>query len=218
MARNLTRDLVLRQAVALADAGGIEALSMRKLARELGVEAMSLYHHVSDKNDLLDGMVDLVVGEFERPGPGDDWRTAMRARCRSVREVLGRHPWAVGLLDSRTNAGDGTIGHHDAVLGCLRTAGFSLALAGHAFAVLDAYVFGFALQDRNLPFETPEELEAIATAMLERFPAERYPHFAEFSVEHVLQPGYDFAAEFDFGLELVLDGLERARHDDSASR
>lgn len=210
MADKLTRERVLEVAIALADDHGIDALSMRKLAGGLGVEAMSLYHHVANKDDLLDGMVDRAVGEFALPSTDGDWRTEMHRRAVSVREVLRRHPWATGLLESRSNPGDATITHHDAVLGCLRNAGFSLELAGHAFALIDAYLYGFALQDRNLPFDTEEELNALASALLERFPAQRYPHFAEYATGRVLRPGYDFGDEFAFGLDLILDGLERA--------
>ncbi len=207
----LTRHRILRAAMALADEGGIESLSMRKLGQALGVEAMSLYHHVANKEDLLDGVVDLVFDELEVPSIADDWRTAMRGRAVSFRAVLARHRWAIGLVDSRTSPGPATLRHHDAVLACLRTAGFSVELAAHAFAVLDSYIYGFALQERNLPFEAGEQTAELAEAILAQLPADEYPHLVELTVDHVLQPGYDFGAEFAFGLDLVLDGLERAR-------
>jgi AcrR family transcriptional regulator len=207
----LTRNRILRTAIALADEAGIESLSMRRLGQALGVEAMSLYHHVANKEDLLDGMVDVVFGEVELPSREGDWRTAMRRRADSFRAVLARHRWAIGLVDSRTAPGPATLRHHDAVLGCLRGAGFSVELAAHAFAALDSYLYGFALQERNLPFEAGEQTTELAEAILAQLPAEEYPHLVELTVDHVLQPGYDFGNEFAFGLDLVLDGLERAR-------
>src|SRR6476659_9357247 len=185
----LTRDRVLHAALALADAGGIEALSMRKLGEAVGVEAMSRYNHVPSKADLLDGLVDLVFSEIELPSGAAGWRTAMRERAIAIRAVLSRHRWAIGLMESRTSPGPATLRHHDAVLGCLRNAGFSLEQTAHAYAALDSYIYGFALQDRGLPFDTPEETAALAQVMLAQFPADTYPHLAEFTFRHVLQPG-----------------------------
>jgi AcrR family transcriptional regulator len=207
--RPLSRERIVRAGIGLADAGGVESLSMRKLGQALGVEAMSLYHHVANKEDLLDGMVDVVFGEIELP-TDVDWKTAMRARAMSARDVLVRHPWASGIMESRANPGPATLGHHDAVVRTLREGGFSIELAAHAYAALDSYIYGFALQQKTLPFDTPEEAAIVAERMLSQFPVDRYPHLAEMTLEHVLQPGYDFAAEFAYGLELILDGLERA--------
>jgi len=206
----LSRDRVLRAAAAFADENGIEALSMRKLAHAVGVEAMSLYNHVTSKDDLLDGMIDLVFAELELPSAAGGWKRAMRQRAMSVRAVLARHRWAIGLMESRTSPGPATLRHHDAVLGCLREAGFSLELAAHAYSALDSYIYGFTLQERGLPFDTPQESAALAQVMLARFPADQYPHLAEFMFGHVLQPGYDYGDEYEFGLDLILDGLERA--------
>jgi AcrR family transcriptional regulator len=206
----LSRERVLRAAVALADAGGLESLTMRRLGEELGVEAMSLYKHVANKDDLIDGMVDLVFAEIELPSGDDDWRTAMRRRALSTRATLHRHPWATALMQSRTAPGAATLQHHDTVLGTLRGAGFPVALAAHAFSALDAYIYGFALQERSLPFDTPEEAEEVGRQMFARMPPGAYPHLTELTVEHVLQPGYDYGAEFEYGLDLLLDGLERA--------
>ena len=206
----LSRERVLRAAVTFADEYGIETLSMRKLGQVVGVEAMSLYNHVANKEDLLDGMIDLVFAEIELPSAAEGWKRAMRQRAISVRTVLARHRWAIGLMESRTSPGPATLRHHDAVLGCLRNAGFSLEQAAHAYAALDSYIYGFALQDRGLPFDTPEETAALAQVMLAQFPADTYPHLAEFTSGHVLQPGYDFGNEYEFGLALILDGLERA--------
>ncbi|WP_237089518.1 TetR/AcrR family transcriptional regulator C-terminal domain-containing protein [Nocardioides dokdonensis] len=195
-------------AVGLADAEGVAALSMRSVGRSLGVEAMSLYHHVAHKEDLLDGMVDAVFAEFHAPVIGGDWREEMRRRSLSARTVLKKHPWAVGMMEARRSAGFETLRHHDAVLGCLREAGFSLALTGHAFAVLDAHLYGFLVQELSLPFDGEQDLAALGEQMLDALPEGQLPYFREFALEHALQPGYAFGDEFDVGLELVLDGLE----------
>ena len=206
----LTRERVLQAAVALADREGVESLSMRRLARELGVEAMSLYHHLPNgKQALLDGMVDLVFGEIELPAADGDWKAAMRRRAVSARAVLARHPWAISLMESRRTPGPANLRHHDAVIGCLRRAGFPVALTAHAYSILDAYIYGFALQEASLPFETPEETAELAAEMMGAFPPDAYPHLTELAAQHVLQPGYDYGDEYQFGLELILDGLER---------
>ena len=207
----LSRERILRAAVALADRDGVGSLSMRRLARELGVEAMSLYHHVAGKDAVLDGIVDVVFGEIELPSGDVDWKEAMRRRAVSAREALRRHPWATALMESRSTPGPANLRHHDAVLGILRKAGFSVELAAHAYSLLDAYIYGFALQETSLPFSTPEETAEVAQAIMADFPADQYPHLTEIAVEHVLQPGYDYGNEYRFGLELILDGLDRAR-------
>jgi AcrR family transcriptional regulator len=206
----LTRERVLAAAVALADRDGLGSLSMRKLAQELGVEAMSLYHHVANKDDILDGLVDVVFSEIDLPSGEDGWRAAMRQRAISAREALRRHPWATGLMESRPTPGAANLRHHDSVLGVLRGAGFSVELAAHAYSLLDSYIYGFALQEANLAFHTPEEAAEVARAIMAAFPASEYPHLTEIAVDHVLQPGYDYGNEYLFGLDLILDGLERA--------
>jgi AcrR family transcriptional regulator len=207
----LSRERVLASAIRLADVGGIESLSMRKLGEELGVEAMSLYNHVANKDDLLNGMIDAVFAEIESPSLEQNWKTAMRTRGLSVRAALLRHPWATGLMDSGATPGAATLRHHDRVIGCLRGGGFSFAMTAHAFSVLDGYIYGFAMQDRALPFDTPEDTGAMAAAMLARFPAGEFPFLAAFMREHVLKPGYDYGDEFEYGLDLILDALERRR-------
>ena len=209
----LTRQRVLDAAVALADRDGVGSLSMRKLAQELGVEAMSLYHHVANKAAILDGLVDVVFGEIELPSGDAGWKEAMRQRALSAREALRRHPWSTALMESRSTPGPANLRHHDAVLGILRNAGFSVALAGHAYSLLDAYIYGFALQETSLPFSTPEETADVAETIMAEFPADQYPHLTEFAVEHVLQPGYDYGNEYLFGLDLILDGLDLAHRD-----
>lgn len=207
----LNRDRVLQAAVALADEAGIEALSMRKLGDQVGVEAMSLYKHVANKDDLLDGMVDSVFAEIELDRDARDWRAAMRDRAVSVRAVLRRHPWAVPLMQSRANPGPSTLGHLDALIGILRSGGFSIVLTAHALSAIDAYVYGFAMQEKALPFDTEERSTELIQQILAAMPADEWPHLVEFSREHVLKPGYDYGLEFEWGLDLVLDGLERAR-------
>lgn len=219
----LSRERVLEAALALADKRGIESLSMRKLGEAVGVEAMSLYNHVANKGDLLDGMIDVVLSKIELPA-GADWKAAMRQRATAVRAALSAHPRAIGLMESRTSPGPATLQHHDAVLGCLRNAGFSVALAGRAYAALDSYTYGFALQEQGLPFDTGEQAAELAPMILAQFPAGRYPHLAEFTREHVLQPGCSFGHEFEFGLDLILDGLQSslqnrpAMHEPAAGR
>ncbi len=208
----LNRERVLRAAVALADDSGLESLTMRRLGEVVGVEAMSLYNHVANKEDLLDGMVDLAFGEIGLPSGATDWRTAMRERALSAREVLSRHRWAIGLMESRSSPGPATLRHHDAVIGTLRGAGFSIEMAAHAYSLLDSYIYGFALQEASLPFETAEETAEVAGRIMAQFPADEYPHLTELTIEHVLQEGYDYGNEFEFGLDLILDGLERVRN------
>jgi AcrR family transcriptional regulator len=210
----LNRRRALEVAVALADAGGIASLTMRNLAHELGVEAMSLYHHVANKDDVLDGMVDVVSGEIALPPVGVDWKTAMRRRAHAVRAALTRHPWAISLIESRAAPGPETLRRHDAVIGCLREAGFSIGMTAHAYSVLNSYIYGFAYQQAVLPFDTAAGSQKAADALLRELPADKYPHLVELTTEHVLQPGYDYASEFDFGLELILNALERALRQD----
>lgn len=208
----LTREAVLRAAVALGDEKGVDSLTMRKLAERLGVEAMSIYHHVPNKEAILDGMIDAVFAEIDLPSYDDDWRTSMRERAISARAVLVRHPWAIGLMDSRTNPGIASLRHRDAVIGCLRAGGFTIAGAAHAFSVLDSYIYGFALQETGMPFEaTGGDLDELAEAILEQMPRDQFPHLTELIVDHALKPGYAYAEEFGIGLDLVLDGLERSR-------
>lgn len=205
----LNRERVLGTAMAMADASGIESLTMRRLGEELGVEAMSLYNHVANKEDLFNGMVDAVFREIELPSHSDDWKTAIRKRSLSFRAALSRHPWATGLKDSGTNPGPATLRHHDRVIGTLRNAGFSVAMAAHAFSALDSYIYGFAMQEKSLPFATEEETAAMAHVMLARLPVDEYPYLAELTADHVLRPGYSYSDEFPLGLELILDGLEQ---------
>ena len=207
----LSRERVLRAALDLADESGLDALTMRELGQRLGVEAMSLYNHVANKDDILDGIVDLIVGEIDLP-PGDvDWRVAMRRRAASARAVFARHPWASVLIDSRESSGPGRMYYFDCVIGTLRRAGFSVELAVHAFSALDSYVYGFGRQQFNISAGEAGSPDEAAEAFLSAIPADEFPYLREVITDFVLKVGFDESADFDFGLGLILDGLERAR-------
>src|ERR1039458_1956741 len=206
----LSRARVLQAAVALGDEAGLEAFSMRGLAQELGVVPMALYKHVANKDELLDGMVDIVFGEIESPSVDDDWRSAMRRRAISAREALKRHSWAIGLMETR-NPGPANLRNHNAVMGCLREAGFSFETAIHAYSVQDAYIYGFALQEKTLGFQTPGDAgEAVQRRAQAIGALNDYPYLAEIATK-LPESGYDNAAEFAWGLDLILDALDRRR-------
>ncbi len=209
----LNRERVLRAAVALADQGGFESLTMRNLAKELGVEAMSLYNHVANKDDLLDGMIDLVFSEIDPPPTDVDWKAAMRKRAVSTREALNRHRWAIGLMEGRSSHGPANLSLHNAVLGCLRAAGFSLEMTVHAYSLQDSYIYGFALQERDMSSESADDFAAEAQRQIHEYQAvlADYPHLVEVVGGYVAKAGYDYATEFLFGLDLILDGLDRLR-------
>lgn len=197
----------------VADVGGVTSVSMRKVADELGVEAMSLYHHVENKDEILDGLVDVVFAQIARPPVDAEWRQATRERAVSARAVLARHPWALGLMESREDPGPATLAHHDAVIGNLRANGFSLRMALHAFSVLDSYIYGFALQEVNLPFDGPDEIQDVARALGDL--RALYPNLADTIQELVMGSDYAFGEEFDFGLTLILDGLDARKNEPS---
>lgn len=199
----------MRAAISLADEEGIESLTMRRLGQRLGVEAMSLYNHIKNKEDVLDGMVDLIVRDIELPKEGVDWKTAMRRRAISAREVFSRHSWASRLIDSRTTPSPGRLFYFDSVIGSLREAGFSVKMAVHAFSTLDSFIYGFALQQLNLP--SADETAGIAKEMLRELKIDQYPHLAEILSVYSMKPELDYEEEFEFGLDLILDGLERFR-------
>jgi AcrR family transcriptional regulator len=218
----LSKERVLEAGVALATRAGIESLTMRKLAGELGVGVMTLYYYVPNKEELLDGMVDIVFAEIELPSIDVDWKTAMRRRAVSTREVLGRHRWAVGLMESRATPGPASFRVHNAVLGYLREAGFSIEMTIQAYSVLDAYIYGFALQEKTVPFENAEGAAAVAQEQVREFEAraeeqqvaalaEEFPYLAEVVAGHVAEVGYDFGQAFEYGLDLILDALEQRR-------
>lgn len=204
---------MLETAVTLADRHGLEWLSMRKLADELGVAAMTLYYYVPNKVELIDGMIDIVFSEIEPPSLELDWKTAMRRRAVSTREALNRHRWAVGNMEGRTGHGPANLRIHDAVLGCLRAAGFSIEMTVHAYSVQDAYIYGFALQEADMSSQTPDDFAAEARRQMDAYAdmLADYPHLVEVVGGHVAASGYDYAAEFLFGLDLILEGLDRLR-------
>jgi len=207
----LSKDRVLHAAVAIANEKGLAAVSMRKIAQELGAGAMSLYHYFPNKDALLDEMVDQVFARIETPSLEDDWKTAMRSRAISTRRALNRHPWALDVLESRTSPGMANLLQHNAIVACLREAGFSIPDAVHAYSVQDAYIYGFALQEKNVPFNTREEAAAIGDMMVEQFRhlADVIPYSFELVDTYVARGGYDPTTEFLFGLDLILDALER---------
>jgi AcrR family transcriptional regulator len=205
----LSRERVLRAAVKRADAGGIESLSMRKLAQQLGVEAMSLYYHVANKDDLLAGMVDLVVREMALPSEGTDWKAALRQTAISAHDTFVRHRWACSLMMS-VRDGTARLRWMDAVLRCLREAGFSAELAHHAYHALDSHIMGFTLWQLSFPFAA-EQLADVAAAFLRELPIDEYPYLAEHVEWHLTASTDDDEGEFAFGLDLILDGLERIR-------
>lgn len=205
----LSRDLVLQAAMAIADADGIGSLTIRSLAQRLGVKPMSVYYYVASKDDILDAIVDLVFSEIELPDPNGHWRTEVLKRAHSARAALRAHPWAIGLMESRTSPGPVTLRHHDAVIATLRRAGFSEALTAHAYALLDSYVYGFALQEAGLPFQGTDSVADVAEPIMAQFSAGEYPHLVQMATDYYLRPDYNFGDEFSWGLEVICDGLGR---------
>lgn len=207
----LSKQRVVAEAIRLADREGVDGLSMRRLAGVLGAGAMSLYHYVASKDELLDAMIDIVFAEIELPRDEGDWKLALRRRADSARQVLARHPWAIGLMESRTSPGHANLRHHEAVIACLRRAGFSVAMATHANWLLDSYVYGYALQVVSLPFDSADELaDLVEGVYLPQLPADEFPYLNE-SAAALVATGYDPADEFGFGLDLILDALEPLR-------
>lgn len=197
---------IIDAAVRVADAHGLGGVSMRNVGTELGVEAMSLYHHVANKQALLDGLSDWVFDRMGLPPRGEAWRDAMSAHARSMRRVLVDHPWALTLMNSRTDPSLGELRQYDAVLGVLRAGGFDTRLAAHAVSVIDAYVYGFALTERNLPVEPGADVTELAREISP--PADEYPHLAELVAHMMAADGYVYSDEFEYGLEVLLDGME----------
>ena len=216
--QRLSRERVLNAAVGVADAGGIGALTIRSLAQELGAKPMSVYYHVAGKEAILDGIVDVVFSEIDLPSPDGDWRSELRRRAASARKVLRQHRWAIGLMESRTTPGPATLRHHDAVIATLRAAGFSLEMTAHAYALLDSYTYGFALQEAGLPFEGPDTVAPVAGSIMEQFDAGDYPHLVEMATGYYFKTTYDFGDEFDFGLNLILDALSASLPSANGSR
>lgn len=207
----LSKQLVVAEALRLADSEGVDGLSMRRLARDLGAGAMSIYHYVASKDELLDAMIDIVFAEIDLPPEDLDWQAAIRLRAASARQVLARHPWAIALMESRTTPGPANLRHREAVTACLRRAGFGIVMAAHANWLLDSYVYGFALQEASLPFDTAGGLADLTEDVyLPQLPADEFPYLHE-SAAALMADGYEPAGEFDFGLDLILAALESLR-------
>ena len=206
----LSRDRIIATALDLADEGGVNTISMRRIGQRLGVEAMSLYNHVANKDEILDGLAEIVLGKIEVPSSDDDWKDGMRRRTTSARDVFRRHPWAMGLVETHSQStSPQRLGYHDAILGVLRNAGFDDRLAMRAFSILDAYIFGFILQELNLSFDDDAGLQEVGADLLRQM-SESFPHLTQVTANAMAQ-GYDQAEEFQFGLDLILDALERLR-------
>lgn len=212
----LNQDRIIEAAVRVADRGGSGQVSMRNIGKELGVEAMSLYHHLTGKDALIDLLADWIFTQIELPEPADPWRPAMVARAASARRTLAQHPWALGLIESRRSPGPALLRHHNAVLGCLRHSGFSIVLASHAFSALDAYVYGFVVTELNLPITAGESVAEFVEEIREMLPAATYPHLVEMITDQVVGKDYAYSGEFKFGLDLILDSLERHLANSSA--
>jgi AcrR family transcriptional regulator len=204
----LSRERVLDAAIKLADQGGLESLSMRKLGQELGVEAMAVYYHFANKDEVIDGIVDIVFSQIDLPASGADWKSAMRQRAVSLRDVLLRHRWAISLMESRRKPGPANLRHHDVVIGSLRSAGLNMPTIAHAYSLVDSYVYGFALFAMNLPFDPSEEVADLGQGVLRAYPVNAYPNLVAYI--SAMRPGYNYGDEFEYGLDLILDGLDRA--------
>ena len=207
----LSRERILMAAIELADEQGIDSLSMRKLADQLGVKAMSLYNHVTNKEDVLDGMVDIVAGKIQTPSLNGNWKEAMRKRAISAHAVLVKHPWASMLMLSRINIGPAMLNYVNATIGCLNEAGFSLPMADHIWNTLDSYIYGFSIQELNFPID-PSEYAKTAQDYLPIVPAEQYPYLNAMA-HQVIDGTHQGIHEFTFGLDLILDSMERLREE-----
>lgn len=205
----LSTEAVIQAAVQVADEGGLDAVSMRSVARVLGVEAMSLYHHVRNKDAMIDGLADWIFARLGLPPIDQGWRAYLVDRAQAQRRELRAHPWALGMLESRSNPGVWVLRHHDAVLGVLRRAGFSIPLAAHTFSVVDAYVFGFVLTELGLPFTDGATADEFVGAL--ELPDEEFPYMSEFVAAYVVGQNYDYGDEFAIGLDIILDEVERRR-------
>lgn len=209
----LNQPKILKEAIKIVDKQGLQALSMRKIASRLKVEAMSLYHYFNNKDDLLGAMIDHVFSEIKwtHTFNSKNWKSSIRNRCLQLREVLNRHPWSVGLLESHPNPGPETLKHHDEVLGCFLDAGFSESLSAHSYALIDSFVYGFALQENAMPVTEAQDIQDLAEEIINQIPENHYPYFTKMTKNYYTKPNYDFSKEFTFGLDLILDGLEQKR-------
>lgn len=205
----LTKDRVIIVAIKLADSGGIEAMSMRKLGRELGVEAMAIYHHFVDKSQLIEGMIDYVHKEIKLPKDLTNWRVYMQSRAVSAFDVLMRHPWASPIMEAGVNPGPSTLNDSENMINCFRQAGFSIEMTVHAVTVLNIYIYGAAMQYARLSFSTVEQAAELGETVKQQFPVDAYPYLTEMITKHMLKAGYNPKDEFEFGLNLILDGIAK---------
>ncbi len=206
----VTRDRILDAALALADEGGLDALTMRRIGKALDVEGMALYNHVANKDDILDGIVERVLSEIPVPSVEGDWKDEMRRRAIAARRVFLRHPWAIGLIEARyAGSSPVRLGYFDAVLGTLRAAGFTPTLSMRAFSLIDSFMYGFILQELSLPFDDSESLDEVGEDLLRQM-ADAYPHLTEATVQ-AMADGWDYSEQFGFGLDLILDALAGLR-------
>lgn len=210
----LKKNKIVLTALQLANKDGINSLSMRKLAGKLKIEAMSLYHHFKNKDEILNALVDHVFSLVEWPQDQTNWRTSLRDRCVSMRTVLNKNQWAVGLLESRRNPGLETLKHHDRMLGLFRQSGFSHALTAHSYVLLDSYIYGFVLQEHSLPVSNADDIPDVAESIFSTISPDKFPHFMEMTMKYYMKPGYSFAAEFEYGLDFILDGIEKRFNDE----
>lgn len=206
----LTRERILDAALALADEGGLEALSMRRIGKALGVEGMALYNHVANKDAILDGIVERVLAAIPIPSPDGDWREEMRERAVAARRIFLQHPWAIGLLEARhANSSPARLGYYDAVLGSLRNAGFTATLSMQAFSIIDSFLYGSIVQELSLAFDDDDSLQEVGDDLLRQM-ADAYPNLTEATMQ-AMRDGWDHSEQFQFGLDLILGALARAR-------
>jgi len=203
----LSQSAIIEAAAEVADAGGVGAVSMRSVAKVLGVEAMSLYYHVANKEALLDALANWVFEQIVLPELSDDWRAAMITRARSARSVLSKHPWALGMLESRSTPGEKLLEHHDRILGCLMGGGMTPVLAAHAFSAIDSYIYGFVLTEISLSTAPENQTDEGFSAEVAK-QAEKYPNMALIALEAMNGHSFTFEDEFEYGLNLILDGFE----------
>ncbi len=214
----LTSERVLDAALTLADSIGLEAFTIRRLAAALDVKPMTIYHYVPSKDAILHGMVERVFADIDLPPDHLPWVEAIRVRCISARHALNQHPWAAPLMESRTSPGPISLHHHEAVLACLRRGGLSWQLTAHAYAILDSYIFGFAFEEANLPATGGDAMIELAQEITAAFDSAEYPTLTAFTTEHVLTPGYSFGNSFEYGLDLIIDGLQRAALSEASTK
>lgn len=212
----LNQDRIVNAAIEIADAGGIGALTIRRLAAVLDTKPMTIYYHLPSKHHILDGMVDVIYSEIYAPTIENDWRSEVRRRSVSARKVLADHPWATALMESSETPGPANLRHHDEMVACLHHGGFPMGMVVEVYTLIDSFVFGFALQESNLPFASDTDLSDLARETIEP-PRELYPHLAELNSHLMRRPGFSFRDTFELGLDILLAGLESAKERDPPS-